>query len=90
MEENGKGVVHYLLRMIQYNGLSVLLASIGMPFISVFCCYDVGTVSSRAGQDPQDFSRNRWDHRLQYHLVPAPSETCWFRGMSVGGSFRRV
>ena len=22
--------------------------------------------------------------------VPAPSETCWFRGMSVGGSFRRV
>ena len=23
-------------------------------------------------------------------LVPAPSETCWFRGMSVGGSFRRV
>ena len=24
------------------------------------------------------------------HLVPAPSETCWFRGMSVGGSFRRV
>ena len=25
-----------------------------------------------------------------YHLVPAPSETCWFRGMSVGGSFRRV
>ena len=24
------------------------------------------------------------------YLVPAPSETCWFRGMSVGGSFRRV
>ena len=24
------------------------------------------------------------------HLVPAPSETCWFRGMSVGGSFRRM
>ena len=23
-------------------------------------------------------------------IVPAPSETCWFRGMSVGGSFRRV
>ena len=23
-------------------------------------------------------------------LHPAPSETCWFRGMSVGGSFRRV
>ena len=23
------------------------------------------------------------------HLVPSPSET-WFRGMSVGGSFRRV
>ena len=22
--------------------------------------------------------------------LPAPSETCWFRGMSVGGSFRRV
>ena len=21
---------------------------------------------------------------------PAPSETCWFREMSVGGSFRRV
>ena len=26
---------------------------------------------------------------LYYYLVPAPSET-WFRGMSVGGSFRRV
>ena len=25
-----------------------------------------------------------------FYLVPAPSETCWFRGMSVGGSFRRV
>ena len=25
-----------------------------------------------------------------HNLVPAPSETCWFRGMSVGGSFRRV
>ena len=24
------------------------------------------------------------------YIVPAPSETCWFRGMSVGGSFRRV
>ena len=24
------------------------------------------------------------------YLVPAPSETCWFRGMSVGGSFLRV
>ena len=26
---------------------------------------------------------------LAAHLVPSPSET-WFRGMSVGGSFRRV
>ena len=25
-----------------------------------------------------------------FTIVPAPSETCWFRGMSVGGSFRRV
>ena len=25
----------------------------------------------------------------QYNLVPSPSET-WFRGMSVGGSFRRM
>ena len=42
---------------------------------------------------------SRWkDHHLvvlqkisnQSNLVPAPSETCWFRGMSVGGSFRRV
>ena len=27
---------------------------------------------------------------MAFNLVPAPSETCWFRGMSVGGSFRRV
>ena len=29
-------------------------------------------------------------HQAAHILVPAPSETCWFRGMSVGGSFRRV
>ena len=31
-----------------------------------------------------------WHNSPAAHLVPAPSETCWFRGMSVGGSFRRV
>ena len=29
-------------------------------------------------------------YRCNVLIVPAPSETCWFRGMSVGGSFRRV
>ena len=28
------------------------------------------------------------DHTYIHNLVPSPSET-WFRGMSVGGSFRR-
>ncbi|CAN0185221.1 unnamed protein product [Ascophyllum nodosum] len=30
------------------------------------------------------------DRSSLFLIVPAPSETCWFRGMSVGGSFRRV
>ena len=44
--------------------------------------YVIGSVPSLSG------------HAIAYRwrslIVPAPSETCWFRGMSMGGSFRRV
>ena len=50
---------------------------------------DHGLFSSFEDQQGAANEQDSWGI-FQGCIVPAPSETCWFRGMSVGGSFRRV